>query len=191
MNKSLLTGLVVLGVSLPAMAEELTVTIHAIDAKGVGAAIGSVRLVDTPKGLSVRPKLKNLTPGQHGFHVHEHPNCGPKDKDGKPVAGLAAGGHYDPHASGRHAGPQADGHLGDLAALEVAADGSAAKEVLAPRLKVADIKGRALMIHEGGDNYADVPKPLGGGGGRIACGLIPAEAKGKSGADQQPGYSPY
>jgi Cu-Zn family superoxide dismutase len=34
------------------------------------------------------------------------------------------------------------------------------------------VKGKALMIHAGGDNYADQPKPLGGGGDRIACGVI-------------------
>ena len=28
------------------------------------------------------------------------------------------------------------------------------------------------MIHAGGDNYSDLPKPLGGGGDRIACGVI-------------------
>jgi Cu-Zn family superoxide dismutase len=28
------------------------------------------------------------------------------------------------------------------------------------------------MIHEGGDNYRDTPEPLGGGGGRIACGVV-------------------
>jgi superoxide dismutase, Cu-Zn family len=28
------------------------------------------------------------------------------------------------------------------------------------------------MIHAGGDNYADQPQPLGGGGARIACGVI-------------------
>jgi Cu-Zn family superoxide dismutase len=44
--------------------------------------------------------------------------------------------------------------------------------VLAPRLKVADIKGRSLMIHAGGDNYSDLPVKLGGGGARIACGVI-------------------
>jgi Cu-Zn family superoxide dismutase len=42
----------------------------------------------------------------------------------------------------------------------------------APRLKVADAEGRALMIHAGGDNYSDQPKPLGGGGARIACGVV-------------------
>jgi Cu-Zn family superoxide dismutase len=32
----------------------------------------------------------------------------------------------------------------------------------------------ALMkqIHAGGDNYSDQPKPLGGGGARIACGTL-------------------
>ena len=43
-------------------------------------------------------------------------------------------------------------------------------------LKVADMEGHALMIHAGGDNYADAPKPLGGGGERIACGVVPAAA---------------
>jgi len=28
------------------------------------------------------------------------------------------------------------------------------------------------MIHAGSDNYADEPKPLGGGGSRVACGVI-------------------
>ena len=40
-------------------------------------------------------------------------------------------------------------------------------------LKLEDVAGRALVIHEGGDNYSDTPKPLGGGGVRMACGVIP------------------
>lgn len=28
------------------------------------------------------------------------------------------------------------------------------------------------MVHEGGDNYSDDPKPLGGGGARVACGVV-------------------
>ena len=44
--------------------------------------------------------------------------------------------------------------------------------VAAPRLTLKDVQGRALMIHEGGDNYSDEPKPLGGGAGRIACGIV-------------------
>jgi Cu-Zn family superoxide dismutase len=49
----------------------------------------------------------------------------------------------------------------------------ATSPVLAPRLKkLEDVKGRALMIHAGGDNYSDTPAKLGGGGARMACGLI-------------------
>jgi Cu-Zn family superoxide dismutase len=46
--------------------------------------------------------------------------------------------------------------------------------VLAPRLKLIDVRNRALMVHAGGDNHADHPAPLGGGGGRVACGVIGA-----------------
>ena len=34
------------------------------------------------------------------------------------------------------------------------------------------VKGRALMVHMGGDNHSDHPAPLGGGGARMACGVI-------------------
>ena len=53
-------------------------------------------------------------------------------------------------------------------------DGTATTPVLAPRLKLSDVRNRALMIHAGGDNHADHPAPLGGGGGRVACGVIGA-----------------
>lgn len=44
--------------------------------------------------------------------------------------------------------------------------------MVAPRLKLADVKQHALMIHVGADNYSDTPKPLGGGGGRMVCGVV-------------------
>lgn len=158
--------------SSAALADEATVTMNKITEDGVGAPIGTIKLADSEKGLVVTPNLTGLAPGQHGFHVHENGDCGAKEKDGKRVAGLAAGGHYDPSKAGKHEGPAGHGHMGDLAALEVGANGSATQAVTASRLKLADIKGRAIMIHDGGDNYADQPKPLGGGGGRIACGVI-------------------
>ena len=43
---------------------------------------------------------------------------------------------------------------------------------LAPRFKLSELKGHALVIHAGGDNYSDTPEKLGGGGARIACGVI-------------------
>lgn len=153
-------------------ASPLTVTVNAINADGVGKPIGTIRAEDGKQGLVLTVALRGLAPGDHGFHVHENPNCGPKEKDGKPVAGLAAGSHYDPAKTGKHAGPSAPGHLGDLPTLSADANGNANGRLIAPRLKLADLKGRSIVVHEGGDNYADNPKPLGGGGARIACGAV-------------------
>lgn len=152
--------------------DEISLSINAISAQGVGEVIGTVRFTDTENGLMITPKLSQLSAGAHGFHIHEKPNCGAADKDGKSVAGLAAGGHYDPHGSSKHEGPEGHGHHGDLPALIVNEDGTANTTMIAPRLTLKDIRGRALVIHEGGDNYSDNPKPLGGGGARIACGVI-------------------
>ena len=60
----------------------------------------------------------------------------------------------------------------DLPVLNVDSSGNANTTVLAPRLSLKDVKGLAIMIHAGGDNFSDYPKPLGGGGDRIACGVI-------------------
>ena len=63
-------------------------------------------------------------------------------------------------------------YLGDLPPLLADAGGRSTLPVLAPRLKPEDLKGRSLMVHAGGDNYADQPDPLGGGGPRVACGVV-------------------
>jgi Cu-Zn family superoxide dismutase len=157
----------------PAMAAEVVVALDIAEAGGKGAAIGSVRIVETPYGLAFHPQLKGLAPGLHGFHVHEKPSCAPAEQNGAMVPALGAGGHYDPAGTKKHGEPWGDGHLGDLPALYVAVDGNASQPVLAPRLKqLADVRGRSLMIHAGGDNHADHPAPLGGGGARVACGVI-------------------
>jgi len=162
----------VLAVAAPTALAAVSVKMNQIDAKGVGKSIGTIRAEDSKNGLLLHVDMRGLPPGDHGFHVHEHGMCNPKEKDGAMVAGLAAGGHYDPHQAGKHEGPSGQGHLGDLPVLKVGASGNVISKVTAPRLKVADLKGRSLMIHEGGDNYSDNPKPLGGGGVRIACGVV-------------------
>jgi len=155
-----------------AFGEEFVVQMHMTSSSGIGPAIGSITLSSSPYGTMFTPDLSGLEPGLHGFHVHENANCGPKETGGKMVPGLAAGGHYDPASSGKHEGPYGNGHRGDLPALYVDADGKAAHPLLAPRIKILELKGRSLMIHAGGDNYSDVPEKLGGGGARIACGVI-------------------
>lgn len=156
-----------------AAAADMVIPMHRVDEQGTGPSVGQVTVSESRYGLVFTPDLKGLPPGLHGFHVHQNPDCGPMEKDGKRVAALAAGGHYDPDKTNRHGTPWGDGHRGDLPPLYVDMNGDATQPVLAPRLKMADLKGRSLMIHAGGDNHADHPAPLGGGGARMACGVMP------------------
>lgn len=156
-----------------AQAASEKVEMNLVTARGIGHSIGVVTISETNKGLEFNPDLKTLPPGEHGFHVHAKSSCEPAIKEGKPAAAEAAGGHLDPGLTGKHMGPEGVGHLGDLPVLVVNNDGIASDPVTAPRLKKLDeVKGKALMIHAGGDNMSDRPQPLGGGGARYACGVI-------------------
>jgi len=172
-KKPLALALIAMAVSLSVSAQDsLEITLNKVSASGVGEKIGVVKVEDTEYGALFRPELEGLNPGLHGFHVHEKPDCGPAEQEGKPVAALAAGGHWVGNGEDRHEGPYGKGHQGDLPALYVDDQGRASHPVLAPRVKVADLKGHSLMLHEGGDNYSDHPEKLGGGAGRVACGVI-------------------
>lgn len=156
-----------------AQAASEEVEMNLVTSGGIGQSIGTVKISETDKGLEFSPDLKALPPGEHGFHIHAKGSCEPAMKDGKPTAAEAAGGHLDPHNTGKHEGPEGAGHMGDLPVLVVNNDGKATDSVVAPRLKKLDeVKDKALMIHVGGDNMSDSPKPLGGGGERYACGVI-------------------
>jgi Cu-Zn family superoxide dismutase len=152
---------------------ELHATMRLATPAGPGDAVGTVTISDSPGGAVFALALKGLPPGVHGFHVHEHGSCAPTVTNGQTVPAGAAGGHLDPAATHKHEGPAGSGHLGDLPALRIAQDGTADQTLTAPRITdIGMLKGRTLMIHAGGDNYSDQPAPLGGGGARIACGVI-------------------
>lgn len=157
-----------------ASAATLDVTLNEALPSGAGHSLGMVTITETDYGLLFTPKLTGLVPGIHGFHIHANGSCEPDIKDGKAVPALKAGGHLDPENKGVHLGPyNKEGHLGDLPGLVVNDQRIADYAVLAPKLtKLDQIKDKALMVHVGGDNYSDTPEALGGGGARMACGVI-------------------
>lgn len=164
---------IILIAGAPAMAESLHAPMALATPTGSGAAVGVISVTEGPDGALFTLDLHGLPPGPHGFHVHGNPSCAPGEKDGRPVPAGAAGGHLDPAGTGMHMGPMGAGHLGDLPLITVKEDGTAMGVLTAPRIKSLDaLKGHALMIHAGGDNYADQPAPLGGGGARLACGVL-------------------
>jgi Cu-Zn family superoxide dismutase len=144
----------------------IIVPISLVDSHGQGAEIGTIRLDDTVYGLLLTPDLHDIPAGFHGFHIHSCPSCD--------NFAMAAGGHFDPEHTYEHRGPyRGSGHLGDLPVLLVNMRGRATLPVLAPRLKIAQITGRSIVVLAGGDNYSEEPPKKYTTNIRIACGVIP------------------
>ncbi len=174
-NKILLGFLGTAALMLPcslALAETAVAPLTLALTEGAGASVGTVTFTDVDGGVEIKTDLHSLPPGALGFHIHENGTCAPMEKDGRMPPAQSAGGHYDPDKTGKHLGPDGGGHRGDLPRLTVDGNGRAVHTMRVKNLTVSEIKNRSLMIHEGGDNYSDSPVELGGGGGRLACGVI-------------------
>jgi Cu-Zn family superoxide dismutase len=166
-----LLGLLLLSSGAGLAQQQLSVEMHKVSEAGIGDKIGAITITEGKSGATFTVAVAGIPAGAHGFHVHEKGDCATALKDGKPEPAGAAGPHYDPDAKNTHKGPSGGGHAGDLPLLTGNATGIN-HAVEAPGLKVADIRGRALVIHESGDYYTDIPEN-GGGKGRIACGVVP------------------
>ena len=159
----------------------VTIAVHRISPEGVGEKIGEIIAEASGDKIVLKPQVAGLEPGAHAFHVHENPSCEPGEKNGAKVAGLAAGGHFDPHgAMKEHGHDDHSGHdhsdlekpAGDLPELVVEEDGVARKTINVATLTLEQLHGRAIMIHAHSEAPADDTLPK-GGGARIACGVVP------------------
>ena len=131
-----------------------------------GQSVGSVRMWQTPGGVSFRIAASALPHGIHGIHVHSVGRC-------DPPGFTTAGAHWNPggakHGFNNPAGP----HRGDLPNVSVAANGVLSEAVSLAGANVADLldaDGSALVLHAAHDDY--VTDPSGNSGGRIACAVI-------------------
>lgn len=113
--------------------------------------------------VQITGKVSGLTPGKHGFHIHEFGDL--RDPEGK-----AAGGHYNPSGD-LHGGPHdAKHHAGDLGNIEANDKGVATVDVKAEGISVHHILGRSLVVHAGVDDLKS--QPAGDSGPRVAVGVI-------------------
>lgn len=133
---------------------------------GESGVTGTVRFTQQRDGVRVQAEVSGLTPGRHGFHVHEKGDLSKADL-------TSAGGHFNPTGD-PHAAPSASRrHVGDLGNLEAGPDGRARADFVDPKLQLAgrySIIGRAVIVHEKADDLRS--QPTGDAGGRVAGGVI-------------------
>jgi Cu-Zn family superoxide dismutase len=128
-------------------------------------AEGRVTFTQTDGTVHVHAEISGLTPGDHGFHIHEF---GVWSEDG-----MASGGHYNPTQQ-KHAGTDTPKrHVGDLGNITANENGNATVDLDDPSLSFhgpTSILGRGLVVHEKADDFKT--QPTGNAGGRIAVGVI-------------------
>jgi Cu-Zn family superoxide dismutase len=127
---------------------------------------GVVTFVKEKDGVHVVASIDGLSPGLHGFHIHELGDCSSPD-------GNSAGGHFNP-MNMPHAGPVAEKrHEGDLGNLQADASGKAKLAAVDPKLSFEganSIIGRSVVVHAQPDDFTT--QPTGASGPRVACGVI-------------------
>jgi superoxide dismutase, Cu-Zn family len=153
-----------LGVCL-ANAQEPTKAIAVLHPTAGNKVSGSATFTQSGDSVKVVADITGLTPGKHGFHVHEFGDCSSSD-------GKSAGDHFNP-AHKQHGAPAvSDRHAGDLGNIEADASGKAHLEWSDKVMKLSgsdSIVGHAVIVHEKADDFS---QPTGNAGGRLACGVI-------------------
>ena len=154
-------------------------TATAIISDASGQTIGTAKFTETASGTRVSLRLKGLTVGRHGTHLHENSSCADaKDANGKLVKFGGAGGHFDPMGTMKHGSPYGTdhtNHAGDLENTVVDEDGDGYADMTDRHITVSpglsSIVGRSIVIHANEDAFTNDPAN-GGSGARIACGVI-------------------
>jgi len=150
------------GAPVPPPATRATATVAPTQGSSVS---GAVTFTAGKTGVHVVAELAGLTPGDHGFHIHEKGDCSAPD-------GTSAGGHFNP-GSHPHGAPAAESHAGDLGNITAGADGKARLEADFPFMSMAgadSIVGRAVIVHAAADDFTT--QPTGAAGARLGCGVI-------------------
>jgi Cu-Zn family superoxide dismutase len=145
---------------------KITKAIAVLHPTGGNNVSGTVSFTQMDNGVKVEADIDGLSPGKHGFHVHQYGDCSAAD-------GTSAGGHYNPTGQ-PHAGPdQEKRHVGDLGNVEADGNGNARYERLDSHLKLKGpdaVIGRGVIVHGGADDLTS--QPSGAAGPRVACGVI-------------------
>jgi Cu-Zn family superoxide dismutase len=151
----------------------VTAAIAVIHPTSGNVTAGVVTFTAVDGGVKVIADVTGLTPGKHGFHIHEFGDISDSAK------AMSTGGHYDPDGTHHHALVDADRpvamshHAGDMGNLLADSAGKAHLEMTLPGVSLMGpanpIVGRAVIIHANSD---DGGQPVGNAGGRVGQGVI-------------------
>src|ERR1700680_113534 len=149
---------------LPAYAQSATARLE--PTKG-NATAGTVTFTQKGDKVAIEAKVSGLTPGGHGFHIHEKGDCSSGD-------GMSAGGHFNPLGK-PHGDPcTTERPAGDMPMLLADSSGNAnvtfELDIMTIGSGTTDIVGRGVIVHKDADDYTT--QPTGNSGARVACGLI-------------------
>lgn len=138
-----------------------------LEAKSGSTVSGTLKVLQTGGGVVIDGKIEGLSPGKHGFHIHQNGDCSASDAS-------SAGGHYAPDDN-KHGGPKSDEHhAGDLGNIEADQKGVANVQKRPNWLTLIDdrnpIAGKSIVVHSGEDDLES--QPSGAAGKRVACGVI-------------------
>jgi Cu-Zn family superoxide dismutase len=134
---------------------------------GANKVSGTVTVTEVADGVQVQAAITGLTPGNHGFHVHEFGDCTAADAS-------SAGAHFNPTKQ-PHAGPDDTArHVGDMGNIDADASGNAKLDYVDHHISLTNdqrsVIGRSVIVHEKADDLKS--QPAGDAGARLACGVI-------------------
>jgi Cu-Zn family superoxide dismutase len=148
-------------------AQDVTKAVANLESKSGSRVTGKVTFMKMGDQVQVVADIENLTPGKHGFHIHDKGDCSAPDA-------MSAGGHFNPTHQ-HHGGPHtAERHVGDFGNIEADASGKAHLEWKG-KLDLSgpnSIIGKSVIVHEKEDDLKT--DPTGNSGARFACGVINA-----------------
>lgn len=170
-QQSLLKGYIPLPLDT-VTSQRLSSVIEYLRPDGRRDVLGGITAWQDDQGTNFKIVVTRFTPGFKGFNLLAHGDCSPAIRDGRMELGGDAGGVYNPTQAKAHDGPFGGGFIGALPKTEANADGWIFMTLVAPEVRLDDLRGRALVLREYDDNYKNKP-PLGGAGGIAACGLVP------------------
>jgi Cu-Zn family superoxide dismutase len=128
---------------------------------------GSVTFTQVGNRVRVVGEITALTPGLHGFHVHEKGDCSAPDA-------MSTAGHFNPHGKKHGAPESSERHGGDLGNLSANEYGRANVSVMVDGMSVSKgmdgVIGKAIIVHAGPDDLKT--DPTGNAGGRVGCGVV-------------------